>query len=142
MQRHLTEFFDHTGWGQLEFFILHYTKGTVNFAAQHGNPHKWGTVGSGLTPGSRPDGHTSPEPNGSGSRTEKRFQTVPPIFALLRHLGPHVGYRWVRADPRITPGWTDRDGTGSGSGKSGKTGKTVSRPFCFITAEPGHLQTW
>ena len=53
----------------------------------------WGTVGSGLTPGSLPDGRTPeiPEP-----------------------------------DPE----------------KTGKTGKAVSRPFCSITAEPGHLQTW
>ena len=57
-------------------------------------------------------------------------------------LGPHMGYRWVRADPRITPGWADPGNSGSGTGKSGKTGKSVSRPFCFITAELGHLQTW
>ena len=57
-------------------------------------------------------------------------------------LVPHVGYRWVRDDPKITPGWTDPGNSGSGTGKSGKTGKSVSRPFCPITAEPGHLQTW
>ena len=28
-------------------------------------------------------------------------------FQELGHLGPHVGHSWVRADPRITPGWTD-----------------------------------
>ena len=53
----------------------------------------WGTIGSGLTPGSRPDGRTGPEP-------------VP--------------------DPE----------------KTEKNGKTGSRPFCFIAAEPGLLQTW
>ena len=55
---------------------------------------------------------------------------------------PQMGYRWVRADPRITPGWTHPGNSGSGTGKSGKTGKSVSRPFCLIAAEPGHLQTW
>ena len=36
----------------LEKSILHYAKGTRNFYAQRANPHKWGTVGSGLTQGS------------------------------------------------------------------------------------------
>ena len=54
----------------------------------------------------------------------------------LGQLGPHMGYRWVRADPRITPGWTHPGNSGSGTGKSGKTGKSVSRPFCLIAAEP------
>ena len=55
---------------------------------------------------------------------------------------PQMGYRWVRADPRITPGWTHPGNSGSGTGNPEKTGKSVSHPFCFITAEPGHLQTW
>ena len=50
-------------------------------------------------------------------------------------LVPHVGYHGVRIDPRITPEWADWAGTGSGFGKTG------SRPFCLIAAEPGHLQT-
>ena len=41
----------------------------------------------------------------------------------LRHLRLHMGYRWVRLDPRMTPGWTHLGKSGSGSGKSGKTGK-------------------
>ena len=82
----------------------------------------WGTDMSGLTPGSRPDGRNRLEPNGSGSRTEKRFQTVPSIFALLRHLGPHVGYRWVWLDPRITPRWTQGIGTERFQLQNRKTG--------------------
>ena len=52
-------------------------------------------------------------------------------------LGQQIGYRWIRLDPRNTPGWTHRSGTGSR-----KTGKTGSRPFYVILAELGHLQTW
>ena len=37
-------------------YILHYAKVTRNFGGQGLWGPKWGTVGSGLTPGSRPDG--------------------------------------------------------------------------------------
>ena len=37
----------------------------------------------------------------------------------LGQLGPHMRYRWGRADPRITPGWTAHRNSGSGSGKTG-----------------------
>ena len=73
--------------------ILHYAKATWNLWRGGSYGQARGTVGSGLTPGSR-----------LGRRTSEK--------------------------------------TGSGSGNPEKTGKSVSRPFCLIAAEPGHLQTW
>ena len=99
----------------------------------------WGTVGPGLTPGSRLGRQTGSGTDGSGSRTEKRFQMVPPIFALLRHLGPHVGYRLVPADPRITSGPADRFWNQRFRFLLRKTVPNGSAHFCFITAKLRHL---
>ena len=46
-------------------------------------PHKWGTVGSGLTPGSRPDGRTPEIPDPDPENPEKLEKPDPPYFALL-----------------------------------------------------------
>ena len=97
----------------------------------------WGTVGSGLTPGSRLGRRTGSGTDGSGSRTEKRFQTVlngsAHFTAKLRHLGPHVGYPWVWADPRITPGPAEPLGTERFWFQNRKTVPNSSAHFCFIT---------
>ena len=45
-----------------------------------------------------------------------------------------MGYHWVRADPRITPGWTDPNGPVSGTGNSGKTKNPF--PACFALLRP------
>ncbi len=55
-------------------------------------------------------------------------------MAKLLHLGPHMGYRWVRGDPRITPGWTHPGKTGS---LIRKTGKTVSARFALLQPNQG-----
>ena len=59
------------GESRLKESILHYAKGTKNFCAQHANHHNWGTVGSGLTPGSPLDRGTSEILVLSGSRAGK-----------------------------------------------------------------------
>ena len=43
----------------------------------------WGTVGSELTPGTRPDGRTGPEPVPDPENPEKLEKPVPACFALL-----------------------------------------------------------
>ena len=44
----------------------------------------WGTVGSGLTPGSRPDGRTPEIPDPEPENPEKPENPFPARFALLR----------------------------------------------------------
>ena len=44
----------------------------------------WGTVGSGLTPGSRPDGRTPEIPDPEPENPEKPEKPFPNYFALLR----------------------------------------------------------
>ena len=44
----------------------------------------WGTVGSGLSPGSHPDGWTGPEPVLDPENPEKTEKLVPARFAPLR----------------------------------------------------------
>ena len=64
--------------------ILHFAKAMMSFGGQGLYGHMGGTVGSGLTPGSR-QGRRKPEKTGSGSgnpgKPEKPF---PARFALLR----------------------------------------------------------
>ena len=52
-------------------------------------------------------------------------------------LVPHVGYHWVRDDPKITPGWTDPGNSGNFRKKSGKTGKfrKIQKFACDISNE-------
>ena len=51
-------------------------------------------------------------------------------------LGPHVGYRRVRADPRITPGWTEPFGT---ERFRFQNRKTVPNGSAHFTAKLRHL---
>ena len=44
----------------------------------------WGTVGSGLTPGTRPDGRTPEIPDPEPENPEKPENPFPARFALLR----------------------------------------------------------
>jgi len=55
----------------------------------------------------------------------------------LGQLGPYMGYRWVRADPRNTPGWTHPGNSGSATGKSGKTEKLFPARFAFSRLNQG-----
>ena len=51
--------------------ILHYTKGTRNFYAQHANPHQLGSVGSKVTPGSPQYGCFSGFPDSGSGKSGK-----------------------------------------------------------------------
>ena len=78
----------------------------------------WGTVGSGLTPGSRLGRQTGSGTDGSGSRTEKRFQMVPPISIL--HLTKVTGNLY--AQHSYNPIWgTVGSGVTAGSPQDGST---------------------
>ena len=56
----------------------------MDFGAQGPWDPMWGTVGSGLTPGSRPDGRTPEIPDPEPENPEKPENPFPARFALLR----------------------------------------------------------
>ena len=61
-----------------------YRKSRRNFRSQGSYGHIWGTIGSGLTPGSRPDGRTPEIPDPEPENPEKPENPFPARFALLR----------------------------------------------------------
>ena len=70
-----------------------------------------GTVGSGLTPGSRLGRPTSAEPNGSGSRTEKRFQKGKTVPSVLPHFQGQIRVkRHLNVQKKMSHAW-NRTGT-------------------------------
>ena len=98
----------------------------------------WGTVGSGLTPGSPPDGWTREIPEPDPEKSENPF---PARFALLRL--NHGTYRHGRGThgSGLTQGsrWC-RWKSGNPDLDWARAGKPVF-PFCPIVTQPGHLQT-
>ena len=56
----------------------------MDFGAQGPWDPMWGTVGSGLTPGSRPDGRIRTDPFPEPENPEKPENPFPARFALLR----------------------------------------------------------
>ena len=64
--------------------ILHYAGVQKNFGGQGPWGPMWGTVGSGLTPGSRPDGRNWTHPFPDPENPEKPENPFPARFALLR----------------------------------------------------------
>ena len=64
--------------------ILHYAKVTAAFGQDLPRDPMWGTVGSGLTPGSPPDGRTPEIPDPDPENPEKPENPFPARFALLR----------------------------------------------------------
>ena len=74
--------------------ILHFTKGTGYLGRGSRYDQVWGTVRSGLTPGSPLGRRTSEIPDPEPENPEKLEKPVPPYFAPLR---PNQGtYRHCR----------------------------------------------
>ena len=70
----------------------------------------------------------------SGSAIYITFEDGNEESSVWGHLGPHVGYRWIRLGS-----WTAKN-IGSGTGSNRFLNRfSGSRTFCSITAEPGHL---
>ena len=67
-------------WGNDMISILHYAKVMAAFGQDLPRDPMWGTVGSGLTPGSPPDGRTPEIPETDPEKPENPF---PARFALL-----------------------------------------------------------